>query len=73
MVFTIKQLDELEAFFKKTILPASIQLDEGSKILDVTAFIDSHLKVLRNNFEKPVYEVFYSRLLRLKEILLIKP
>lgn len=72
MLTTEKEINELDEFFKKKKLPASIQLDEGSKIVDVPAFIGSHLKVLRNNFEKPIHEVFYLRLLRLKEILSIK-
>lgn len=67
MVVTEKQINELEEYFKKANLPVSVQLDVGSKVESVSKFIDSHLKVLRNNADKPMYEVFYLRLLTLKE------
>ncbi len=69
MATTEKQIEELEIYFEKAKLPAFVQLDEGSKILDVPAFIKSHLNVLRTNSDKPIYEVFYNRLLRLKELI----
>jgi hypothetical protein len=69
MAITDKQINELEEFFKKVKLPTTVELEEGSTIVNVRQFIDSHLKVLRNNGDKPMYEVFFNRLLRLKEIL----
>lgn len=68
MAVTEKQIKELEDHFGKVKLPASLQLDVGSKIENVSQFIDSHIKVLRNNGDKPMYEVFHIRLLKLKEI-----
>ena len=68
MATTEKQIKELEDHFAKGKLPAFVQLDLGSKIGNVSQFIKSHLKVLRNNGDKSMYEVFYQRLLRLKEI-----
>jgi len=69
MPVTSKQIDELELFFSKAKLPTTIQLDSGSNITDVKQFVASHLNVLRNNDDKPMYDVFYSRLLRLKELI----
>lgn len=69
MVITEKQIRELEDYFKVATLPASIELDAGSRVEDVPRFIQSHLKVLRNNADKAAYEVFYLRLLRVKEML----
>lgn len=69
MAVTEKQITDLDGFFKKSKLPVSIQLDEGTKVSDVPTFIESHLNVLRHNADKPIYEVFYSRLLGLKELL----
>ncbi len=68
MAVAEKQIKDLEEFFSKAKLPTSVQLDEGSKIGEMSRFINSHLKVLRNNGGKPMYEVFYLRLLKLKEI-----
>lgn len=68
MAVTEKQIKDLEEYFKKANLPHSIQLDQGSKIENVSTFINSHLKVLRNNADKSMYDVFYERLLRLKEL-----
>ncbi len=68
MAVTEKQIKELEGHFQKAKLPATVQLELGSKVENLSQFIDSHLKVLRNNGDKAMYEVFYSRLLKLKEI-----
>jgi hypothetical protein len=69
MPFTEKQIEELANYFAKAKLPSSIQLDQGSTIMNVPAFIQSHLNVLRSNTDKPIYEVFYNRLIRLKELI----
>jgi hypothetical protein len=69
MATTEKQVEELAKYFEKAKVPFSIQLDEGSKIADVPAFIKSHLNILRANPDKPIYEVYYTRLLRLKELI----
>ena len=67
MAVTEKQLNELEEFFKKVSRVGAVQLDEGSKVENVSIFVDSHLKVLRHNGDKPMYDVFYQRLLKLRE------
>lgn len=67
MVINEKQLSELEAFFAKKKLPKEVQLDAGAKITDVSRFVESHLTVLRNNLDMTIYEVFYQRLIQLKE------
>ena len=69
MSFTDKQIDELDAYFKKIKLPTTVQLDAGTTITDVSTFINSHLAVLRNNLDKQIYEVFLQRLEKLKELL----
>lgn len=69
MPTTATQLTDLENFFAKTKLPKTIQLDEGSKLVDVPNFVQSHLNVLKANPDKPVNDVFYTRLLRLKELI----
>ena len=69
MAVTEKQITDLDGLFKKTKLPASFQLDEGTKISDVPAFIESHLNVLKHNPDKPIYEIFYTRLLVLKGLI----
>lgn len=68
MAISEKDLSELEQFFGIAKLPAEVQLDGGTKITDVPRFIESHLEVLRNNNDKPIYEVFYQRLLKLKSL-----
>lgn len=69
MPVTENQIKELEVFFAKAKLPVSVQLDVGSRVENVSKFIDSHLKMLHNNADKPMYKVFYLRLLRMKEII----
>lgn len=69
MAITEKQIRELEDYFKVAALPDTIELDAGSRVGDVPRFIQSHLQVLRNNADKPAYEVFYLRLQKVKEII----
>ncbi len=70
MVVTEKQVTELVSFFDNNKLPPSIQLDAGSTINDVGRVIESHLNVLRNNGDKPIFDVFYLRLIRLKGLII---
>ncbi len=70
MAVTEKEIKILEDYFKQANLPANVNLDVGSKIENVPKFIASHLSVLRNNGASGIYEVFYTRLLKLKEIIL---
>jgi len=49
-------------------LPKELVLDAGTKVSDVQQMVDSHIKVLRHNGDKPIYEVFYDRLLKVKEL-----
>ena len=69
MVISEKQIRELEDYFKIAALPDTIVLDAGSRVDDVPRFIQSHLRVLRNNADKPAYEVFYLRLQKVKELI----
>jgi len=66
---TEKQLNDLQTFFAGQQLPTNVQLDLGSKIHDTAKFIQSHITVLPNNGDKPLFEVFYYRLIKLKEII----
>lgn len=69
MAVTEKEIKILEDYFKQANLPATVQLDVGSKIENVPKFIASHLSVLRNNGQIGIFDVFYIRLLQLKEII----
>ncbi len=69
MAISEKQLLELESYFKKAKLPVVVHLDAGTMISDTARFVASHLSVLRNNMDKPLYEVFYQRLVQLKEMI----
>ncbi len=67
MVIKEKQLSEPESFFTKTKLLKSILLDTGTPISNVPKFVENHFAVLWNNMDKPIYEVFFQRLLGSKE------
>ncbi len=70
MAVTDNQIREVEDFFRNNKTPNEVKLGEGIMIVDTSRFISSHLEVLRNNGEKPMYEVFYLRLLKLKELVM---
>lgn len=69
MLYIVKQIEELTAFFKNAEIPATVSLEKGSTIIDVPLFIQSHLGVLLANPGKPIMDVFYLRLLRVKELI----
>ncbi len=63
MPVTDEQIATLEAFYKTTPLPATLQLDAGIVITNVAQFVQSHLEVLKANRGRPVYDTYYNRLL----------
>ncbi len=42
-------INELEMFFSKTILPKTIKLNPHTTIIDMPLFIDSHLQTVKAN------------------------
>ena len=68
MPVTEKQIAELESFFATAKVPKELVLDAGSKVNDVSQLVKSHLNVLKHNGDKPIYDVFYDRLLKVKEL-----
>jgi hypothetical protein len=69
MGFDADKVNELRVFFDTAELPSSVRLTQGAEITDVSKFIESHFNVLDAAGNKPVFEVFYLRLLQLKEII----
>lgn len=63
-------IDELNAFFSSVILPETITLSEGVKIINVPDFIQGHLQALNSIAEEEVASVFYERLMLIKSALL---
>ncbi len=63
-------IDELNAFFSSVILPETINLSEGVKIINVPDFIQGHLQALNSIGEEEVAAVFYERLMLVKNHLL---
>jgi hypothetical protein len=61
-------IKELETFFNENKLPAPpIKLNVVCHITNVRAFIDSHLDILKTNFERPTFEPYLFRLQQLKQ------
>jgi hypothetical protein len=63
-------IDELNAFFSSVILPETITISEGVKIINVPDFIQGHLDALNTINDEPVATVFYERLMLIKSHLL---
>jgi hypothetical protein len=63
-------IDELNAFFSSVMLPDTIIIGEGVKIINVPDFIQGHLQALNALGEEPVAGVFYERLVMIKDLLL---
>lgn len=65
-------IDELEDFFRKTELPQSVKLGPGETIVDVKTFIHGHMSLIRHAPDSLVAIPFYSRLLKLHELLSVQ-
>ena len=63
-------IDDLNAFFSSVILPDTITISEGVKIINVPDFIQGHLDALNTISEESVATVFYERLMLVKSHLL---
>ncbi|PWV56088.1 hypothetical protein [Chitinophaga sp. S165] len=67
MKYADKEIQEMEEFFKTADLPETIELSAGSVITNVPAFIFSHLQIIKLRKGVGIFEVFYDRLLQVKE------
>ena len=65
-------VEELDAFFATATLPSALQLYPGNKIVGLPVFVESHLAVLKHSGSHGIYEVFYTRLIRLREMITAK-
>lgn len=62
-------VDNLEKFFASKQLPEKIQLGPGETITDLKKFLESHLTILKAKPNVSINEVFYLRLIKLKNLL----
>ncbi|MCF6405263.1 hypothetical protein L3C95_20330 [Chitinophaga filiformis] len=67
MKYADKDIQEMEEFFKTADLPKTIELGPGSVITNVPAFVYSHLQIIKLRKGVGIFEVFYDRLVIVKE------
>jgi hypothetical protein len=67
MKYADKEIQEMEEFFKTVELPQTIEFAPGVVITDVKAFVFSHLQVIRLRKGVGIFEIFYDRLVQVKE------
>ncbi len=67
MKYADKEIQEMEEFFKTADLPKTIELSAGSVITNVPAFVFSHLQIIKLRKGVGIFEVFYDRLVLVKE------
>ena len=60
---------EIERFLTGAKLPDQVQLYPGIKVTNTARFVESHLEVLKAYGCKGLWDVFYTRLARLKELI----
>jgi hypothetical protein len=68
-MYTEKDINELEQFFKSVTLPQEIQLTKSEKVIDVKLFVKTSLSVCRSNQGQKAFTAAYDRLVKLKELL----
>lgn len=62
-------IEELQLFFNSVTLPETVHVEQDIKIINVPAFVESHLQVLKINGFLPAYSAFYERLIELKDLI----
>lgn len=67
MKYADKDVQEMEEFFTTTDLPKTIELGPGSVITNVPAFVFSHLQIMKLRKGVGIFEVFYDRLVVVKQ------
>jgi hypothetical protein len=67
MKYADKDVQEMEEFFTTTDLPKTIELGPGSVITNVPAFVFSHLQIIKLRKGVGIFEVFYERLVLVKQ------
>ena len=63
---TVKRLT---SFFESAELPDTIQLKSGALVTNVEQFVKSHLRIAKNNQNKPVFSPYLERLEQLEQLL----
>jgi len=67
----INEIEELEQFFKVTPLPSGpVQLNQCTKIIDISKFIDCELSICKGQNGNRRYKPYLERLQVLKRILM---
>jgi len=69
MKVSTEAIQKLDDFFKLVKLPKSIQIGPGETLTDVPRFLESHFAIVKSFPDVSIYEVFYLRLLKIKELL----
>jgi hypothetical protein len=62
------KITEIEKLLSSVKLQVQIELYPGIKVTNTKQFIESHLSVIKAYGIKGIWEVFYTRLLRLVEL-----
>ena len=64
----VQDISELEHFFNTVpLLPPPVKLNQCTKIIDISKFINSHLAIVKANNGKRVYLPYLNRLQELKQ------
>ncbi|SFM92413.1 hypothetical protein SAMN05428949_1330 [Chitinophaga sp. YR627] len=69
MKYADKEIQEMEEFFKTAELPQTLTLGPGVVITDLKAFAFSHLQIMKLRQGVGIFEVFYDRLVQVRNIL----
>lgn len=60
---------ELRVFFEGAQLPKTGKLDACTTVLNVPAFIESHLNFCEGNIKSKVFDAYYERLVSFKKLI----
>lgn len=67
--YSLEALEELIAYLRAKNLPEKIEMEKGTIIANPSLFIESHYAMLKQNYNKTIFEPAFERLYKVRSIL----
>ena len=67
--YSLEALEELVTYLRAKNLPEKIEIEKGTTLTNPSLFIESHYTMLKQNYNKQIFEPAFDRLYTLRSIL----
>lgn len=67
--YSLEALEELISYLRTKNLPEKIEIEKGTTISNPSLFIENHYTMLKQNYNKTLFEPAFDRLYKVQSIL----